>query len=75
MRLKVDENLPREACDLLNRAGHDAISVGQQGLGGADDARVYRLCQGCPLLIDFSRALAALISTTSISFLRWVVIS
>jgi predicted nuclease of predicted toxin-antitoxin system len=30
MRLKVDEHLPREACDLLNRAGHDAISVGQQ---------------------------------------------
>ena len=45
MRLKVDENLPREVCDLLNRAGHDAISVGQQGLGGSDDARLYRLCQ------------------------------
>jgi hypothetical protein len=75
MRLKVDEHLPREACDLLSRAGRDVISVGQQGLGGADDARVYRRCQGCPLLIDFSRALAALISATSISFLRWVVIS
>jgi predicted nuclease of predicted toxin-antitoxin system len=45
MRFKVDENLPREVCDLLNRAGHDAISVGQQGLGGGDDARLYRLCQ------------------------------
>ena len=31
MRLKVDENLPRAACDLLNRAGHDVISVGLQG--------------------------------------------
>jgi predicted nuclease of predicted toxin-antitoxin system len=30
MRLKVDEHLPREACDLLNRAGRDVISVGQQ---------------------------------------------
>jgi predicted nuclease of predicted toxin-antitoxin system len=46
MRFKVDENLPREACDLLNRAGHDATSVGQQGLAGADDARIYQLCQG-----------------------------
>ena len=40
MRLKVDENLPREACDLLNRAGHDAISVGQQGLGGASSGKI-----------------------------------
>jgi predicted nuclease of predicted toxin-antitoxin system len=40
MRLKVDENLPRAVCDLLNRAGHDVISVGEQGLGGADDARI-----------------------------------
>ena len=54
MRFKVDENLPRDACDLLNRAGHDAISVGQQGLGGADDARIYRRCQ------DEQRALITL---------------
>jgi predicted nuclease of predicted toxin-antitoxin system len=54
MRLKVDENLPREACELLNRAGHDALSVGQQGLAGADDARLYRLCQ------DEQRALITL---------------
>jgi predicted nuclease of predicted toxin-antitoxin system len=45
MRFKVDENLPREACDLLSRAGHDAISVGEQGLGGAADTRIYELCQ------------------------------
>ena len=32
MRFKVDENLPRETCDLLNHAGHDAISVGEQAL-------------------------------------------
>ena len=54
MRLKVDENLPRAACDLLNRAGHDAISIGEQGLGGADDARIYQLCQ------DEQRALITL---------------
>jgi predicted nuclease of predicted toxin-antitoxin system len=54
MRLKVDENVPREACDLLNRAGHDAISVGQQGIGCGGDARLYRLCQ------DERRALVTL---------------
>jgi predicted nuclease of predicted toxin-antitoxin system len=45
MRFKVDENLPHEVCDLLQGAGHDAISVGRQGLGGADDARIYQICQ------------------------------
>ncbi len=54
MRFKVDENLPRETCDLLNRAGHDAISVGEQALSGADDARIYQLCQ------DEQRALITL---------------
>ena len=34
-----------EVCNLLNSAGHDAISVGQQGLGGAADAQIYQLCQ------------------------------
>jgi predicted nuclease of predicted toxin-antitoxin system len=42
---KVDENLPNEVCDLLNRAGHDATSVGEQGVGGADDARIHHHCQ------------------------------
>ena len=54
MRLKVDENLPRAACDLLRRAGHDAIGVGEQGLSGAADARIYRVCQ------DEQRALITL---------------
>ena len=45
MRFKVNENLPQETCDLLNRAGHDAISIGQQQLGGADDFRIYQLCR------------------------------
>jgi hypothetical protein len=31
MRFKIDENLPDEVCNLLNSAGHDAVSVGQQG--------------------------------------------
>jgi predicted nuclease of predicted toxin-antitoxin system len=54
MRFKVDENLPHEVCDLLNRAGHDAIGVGEQGLSGSDDARIYERCQ------DEERALITL---------------
>jgi predicted nuclease of predicted toxin-antitoxin system len=45
MKFKVDENLPHEVCNLLTHAGHDATSVGRQGLGGADDARIYQICQ------------------------------
>jgi predicted nuclease of predicted toxin-antitoxin system len=30
---------------LQSHAGHDATSVGRQGLGGADDARIYQVCQ------------------------------
>jgi predicted nuclease of predicted toxin-antitoxin system len=54
MKFKVDENLPRETCELLNRAGHDAISVGRQALSGAVDSVVYRRCQ------DEQRALITL---------------
>ena len=54
MRLEVDESLPRAGRVLLQRAGHDAISVGEQGLSGADDARVHRLRQ------DEQRALITL---------------
>jgi predicted nuclease of predicted toxin-antitoxin system len=40
----VDENLPRETC-VLEADGHEAITVEGQGLGGADDGTVYRVCQ------------------------------
>ena len=45
MRFKVDENLPREVSDLLSGAGHDAVSVGEEGLSGSDDTRLYERCQ------------------------------
>jgi hypothetical protein len=44
MRLEVDENLPRAVCDLLQCAGRDAISVGEQGRERRDDAGGHRLC-------------------------------
>ena len=60
---KVDENLPNEVCHRLNRAGHDATSVGEHGLGGADDARIYHHCQAerralITLDVDFANARA-----------------
>jgi hypothetical protein len=42
---KVDENLPAEVADLLRAAGHDAVSVLDQQLGGAADPRVATACQ------------------------------
>ena len=39
MRIKIDEDLPREAVRLLQNLGHDAISVLDQGMSGwKDDA-------------------------------------
>ena len=52
MRFKIDENPPREVCDLLSRAGQDATSVGE--LSGCDDATIYERCQ------DEERALITL---------------
>lgn len=45
MRIKVDENLPREATELLRNAGHDAMSVLDQCLGGTPDPDLYAICQ------------------------------
>ena len=40
MRFKVDENLPVQCIDQLRNAGHDALSVHDQGLSGAADPRI-----------------------------------
>lgn len=37
MKLKLDENLPAELLDHLRAAGHDVMSVAEQGLAGSDD--------------------------------------
>jgi hypothetical protein len=41
VRFKLDENLPREACDLFREAGHNALTVPDQGLTGAADAESH----------------------------------
>lgn len=45
MNFKIDENLPLEFVDLLREAGHDATSVVDQRLGGAEDPVVAEHCR------------------------------
>jgi predicted nuclease of predicted toxin-antitoxin system len=45
MRFKVDENLPIEVAELLQQAGHDAVTVLGQGLGGRADPDIASMCQ------------------------------
>jgi predicted nuclease of predicted toxin-antitoxin system len=44
MKFKTDENLPMEVAALLNRHGHDAVRVDEQGLAGVADAGVAAVC-------------------------------
>ncbi len=44
MRFKIDENLPLEVADTLSGGGFDAVSVTDQGFGGAPDVEVARVC-------------------------------
>ena len=45
MRLKVDENLPVEMAELLREAGHDAVTILEQSMGGDDDPDVAAVCR------------------------------
>jgi predicted nuclease of predicted toxin-antitoxin system len=44
MKFKIDENLPFEIKRLLIEAGHDAITVNEQGLTGNPDANLAAVC-------------------------------
>lgn len=44
MRFKLDENLPAELAELFRQAGHEAVTVLDQGLGGASDPDVASAC-------------------------------
>ncbi|HJS74303.1 MAG TPA: DUF5615 family PIN-like protein [Vicinamibacteria bacterium] len=45
MKFKVDEHLPIELADLLKQAGHDAVTVHDERLGGAKDDELAPVCQ------------------------------
>lgn len=45
MRLKIDENLPVETAHILQQAGHEADTVHTEGIGGADDATISKICR------------------------------
>jgi len=46
MRVKVDEDLPSGAVELLLQHGHSAVSVVDQGMGGVDDSVLWQAVQG-----------------------------
>ena len=45
MKFKFDENLPSDLGDLLRQSGHDAHSVLDEHLGGAEDSEIAKVCQ------------------------------
>jgi predicted nuclease of predicted toxin-antitoxin system len=45
MRFKVDENLPAEVAELLQRAGFEAHTVVEQAHRGAADTTIASICQ------------------------------
>jgi predicted nuclease of predicted toxin-antitoxin system len=42
VRIKLDENVHRDVVDALRAAGHDAVTIPDQNLGGCPDADVAR---------------------------------
>ncbi len=46
MRFKLDENIGRRGLELLQAAGHDVMTVREQGLGGAADEKLFKICAG-----------------------------
>ena len=44
MRFKLDENLPVELADMFREAGHDAVTVLDQNLSGAQDSDLASVC-------------------------------
>jgi predicted nuclease of predicted toxin-antitoxin system len=43
VRFKVDENLPVEVAEVLRAAGHDATTVEEEAVGGAQDPVIAQL--------------------------------
>ena len=59
MKIKIDENLPIDVADLLQSAGHDALTVFDQKLIGGNDNHILEVCKAeertlITLDLDFS---------------------
>jgi len=44
VRFKVDENIGHGGVELLRAAGHDVMTVREEGLAGAPDKRIFEAC-------------------------------
>jgi hypothetical protein len=44
LKIKLDENIGRIGRDFLRLAGHDVLTVHDQGLSGAKDDAVFAVC-------------------------------
>jgi predicted nuclease of predicted toxin-antitoxin system len=45
MRIKLDENLSKEAAEIFRQAGYDTESVFSQGMAGSPDRKIISVCQ------------------------------
>ena len=45
MRVKVDEDLPKAAVEMLQNSGHEAVGVVDQGMGGFKDPPLWSAVQ------------------------------
>ena len=45
MRIKVDEDLPKLAAQMLRNKGYEAVSVFEQGMGGLKDPPLWQAVQ------------------------------
>ncbi|MBN1900752.1 DUF5615 family PIN-like protein [Candidatus Sumerlaeota bacterium] len=59
MKFKIDENLPIELASILNDAGHDALTIHDENLGGYNDPDISIICKNeartlITLDLDFS---------------------
>lgn len=45
MKFKIDENLPVEVAELLNKRGYEAKTIIEQHLSGEDDPEITSVCR------------------------------